>query len=292
MHVVPGQVSLAVGVPGQVDPGITGRRRQVGRRRGRKGIGPAAAAPVVQAVHPLGMIDERVAIALEHEHDLVAVELAGVHRILEMPLEEHRAHAHVGHGLVVAGVAAVDQALVVGHDQVGLGGTGDAVGATLVADIHVENGTSHIALAAAPGLPGALGERAGGPVGVAGVDPRASAAAIVDIGRVLGAAGVAVAERLVAAGAVVRGVGGEEMVAVGKGVVGGAVVGKTVRPGPAVLPVIGSDPAGNLGIARVLVEVDDPAGIARVFIGQVENVPGVGGRSGVGKAGVVVDHLV
>ncbi len=164
--------------------------------------------------------------------------------------------------------------------------------AALVADVHVEDRPRHVALAPAPGLPGALGEGALGPVGVARVDAGAAAAAVVEVGGVLRAAGVAGAVRLVRARAVVARVAQEEHVAVGVGIVVRVVVGKAVRLGPGVLAVVGAGAAGDLGVAGVLVDVDDVGGVVGILVRQIEDVPRVGGGGGIGKPHVVVDDVV
>ena len=69
------------------------------------------------------------------------------------------------------------------------------------------------------------------------------------------------------------------MMGVGVGVVVGAVVGEAVGLRPDVLAVVGADAARDLGVAGVLVEVDDVAGIVRILVRQVDDVPGVGDRS-------------
>ena len=238
------------------------------------------------------MIDEGIAVALKAEDDVVAPGFETVHRILFVPDEQVREDAHKGHGFILTGLEGIDENVVVGQTEIRLGDTGDAMDPALVANIHVEKCSGHIPSPTAPGLPGTGSERTGGPAGISGIGPGAPTSTVVKEGRFFRTAGVAETVGLVAAGAVVAGIGGEKVVTIRVGIVGRAIVGKTVGLRPTMLPVVGTDPAGDLRVAGVPIDIEDIPRVVGVLVRHIENVPGVGGRGGVGEAGVVVDDLV
>ncbi len=79
---------------------------------------------------------------------------------------------------------------------------------------------------------------------------------------------------------------------VGVGVVTSVIAGEPVALGPAVLAVVRAGPAGNLRVARVQVQVKNIAGLQRVLVGHIDDVPDIGGGRRVGETEVVVDDLV
>src|SRR5690606_19129662 len=217
---------------------------------------------------PLGVVDERIAVALEAVDDLVACALGLVRRIGAVPGQQRGQQAHVGRR---AG-GLDDAAAVVGEFQVRLG-LPAGVGAALVADGHVHHGTCHVALAVVPDLEAAaVAVRRTHPVAVAAA--AAAAMPAVGLGRARAAAAVAVGIRLVAAVGVVGGVGEVEHVRVGvRGVgqatvAGGRAEAERIRPG--VLAVVGQAASGAgaigaLGVAAVAVGIKDAAGVGRIL---------------------------
>ncbi len=284
---VAGQVGLGVVRPVQRDRAGACRRQQAGGRGGRRRVARAAIA-AEQAGHPLGVVDERVAVALVGVDRVVAGLFLGVDGIIEVPLQHGGQQAHVGRALVAAGVRGLDQRQGVREDQVGFGVPGDAVRAALVADVHVQQGARDVAAAVPPRLP--VGDVR--PVRPAGVDTRAAAHAVHQLRRVLGARAADHAVRLVAARRVVAVVADEQVVAVGVRVVGGAVVGEAVALGPDVLAVVVEVALTVLREAGVQVDVQHAPAVGRVGVGGLDHVPGVGGRRGVGDLQVVVDDGV
>jgi len=177
-----------------------------------------------------------------------------------------------------------EEALIVGELEIRLSVAGDPMVATFVANGHVEEGAGDVTAATRPGFPFTRC----GPVGLA-----RAAATVVEVGSLLHTARVvAVSERLVAARGVVAAVRGEQVVAVGVGVVSAVVIGETVRFGPRVLALVCSGSTGTLGVASVLVYVEDIVRIVGILVGQVEDIPGIDRRRGVRVEGVIVDHIV
>src|SRR5690606_4721957 len=182
-------------------------------------------------------------------------------------------------------------AAVVGELQVGLGLPGVHVLPALVADRHVHHRARHVALARIPRFErAAVAVRTLHPVRVA----RAAATAAAAVG--LGGARAAVAGRravgvgLVAAVAVVVGVGEVKHVGVGVRRVGQAQVAggraEAQRVGPAVLAVVGQPGAGAgaiaaLGVAAVAVGIEDVVRVGRVLVGDFQDRPGAGAAAAV-----------
>ncbi len=244
------------------DARVRVERVRVDRVDGGTGQGHLAhaAGPALEdRLHPLGMVDERVAVVLVGVDDVVAVPLAVAHGVLLVPLQQRRQDAHVGDRRIPTG--HLDQGGVVGQDQVGLGAI------ALEADVEVEQRARDIAPAADPGLPG--------DIAVAVVRARLAVVGrrrvrLRDVRHVV--VGIVVARRVVARIAEHQGM------AVGVGQVRGAIVREAVAVGPRVLAVVGPGAAADLHVGRVLVHVDDVGGVQRILVGQVEHVPGVGGR--------------
>ena len=65
------------------------------------------------------MVDERVAVPLRREDDLVSCPLDIVGRVLVVPFEQGRQDPHVG-GILRVRVVGDDQGAVVGQDEVRL----------------------------------------------------------------------------------------------------------------------------------------------------------------------------
>src|SRR5690606_26893719 len=81
-------------------------------------------------------------------------------------------------------------------------------------------------------------------------------------------------------------------VQVGVGEVGGTVVGETERVGPGVLAVVVGVAAAFLQVGRVAVDVGDRRRIVQVLVGEIQDIPTVGGAGGVRDLRVVVDQCV
>ena len=289
VHGVAGQVRVRVVGPVQVDRAGDGRRQQArGRRRGRRVARAAAAVVHEDAGHPLGVVDERVAVALVGVDRVVAGAFLVVDGIVQVPLQHRREQAHVGDAQVGAGVRALDQRQAVGQDQVGLGVAGHAVRAALVAHVHVQQGAGHVAAPVPPRLP--VGGVA--PVRPPGIGAAAAADAVHELRRVLGRRAADDAVRLVVAGRVVAVVADEQVVAVGVGVVARAVVGEAEALAPDVFAIVVEVARAVLREAGVQVHVQHAAAVGRVGVGGLDHDPGVGAGGRVGDLGVVVDRRV
>ena len=62
------------------------------------------------------MIDERIAIVLKAEHNVVANLFQCIHWVLGVPLQQCAQQAHVRERLVLPRVAGVDERFIVGQD--------------------------------------------------------------------------------------------------------------------------------------------------------------------------------
>src|SRR5690606_13588359 len=118
-------------------PGRSGRVCPVGAAQ-VSACARSGARALVDAGRPFGMVDEGIAVALPGLDRVVAQAFGLVHGILLVPLQQHREQPHVGDRSIAAG--AGHQRRVVGQAQVGFGGAGGAVGAALVAHVHVQHG--------------------------------------------------------------------------------------------------------------------------------------------------------
>ena len=248
-----------------------------------------AAPAFVHTRHPLGVVDEGVPVALELEDQIVAGRLGVIHGVFVVPEEQVGEHAHVAHGLVVAGVAGADELLVVAEHQIRLGVPADPVGSSFVAQVRVQQGPGDVPPARQPHLP-----RASLVVALSPVRPARILAgpAPVRQHRLLLAARVAVAEGGVSTRRVVRGVSDEEHVAVRVGVVANSVIREPIRAGPGVLSVVQVVAAPRFGVGGAQVQRQDIVRRCRVLFGQLQDVPGVRRVRRVGVAPVIVDRDV
>lgn len=152
-------------------------------------------SPTKDHADPLGMIDERVPVALQEEHDGVAATFKVVHGVLLMPFKQDGKQPHERDATLFPNIPRRDFADIEGKLEIGLEVT-VRVSATLVPDVHVEHRTGNVATTANPRLPH-VGERVVGTVRLVGQ----SAAATHVFKRRLAYVGVGIglAVRLVAA---------------------------------------------------------------------------------------------
>ena len=281
------QVRLEIVVPVELHR-TAGRERlkPAGRRWNPPAPVPAPALRCKEAVDPFWMIDEGIAIALMACDYIVSRLLAGVHGVGCVPCEQIREPPHVGEGCV--GPAGHHERIVVGQDQVGFENTCSAMGAPLVANIHIEERTGHVPSASGPGFPDARGR----PTRLAGIHPASAADTSIGHRGALGATHIAPAVELIAPRTVVALVGEKQMVAIGVRIVATSVSGEPIGFGPAVLPVVSAAAATEFGETGVPVDVENLRSVERILIRHLENVPSIRRAGRVREAPMIVDHLV
>ena len=160
-------------------------------------------------------------------------------------------------------------------------GAGVRVAAPLVPDVHVELRPGEVPAPVVPDLV----DGPVVPVRISRVDAAPAAEAVVQLGHVLRTSGGARPERLVASASVVVRVRRKEVMAV-RVLRGGRRVVESVGVRPGVLTVVRSGEGGRLQERVIPVDVQNRVGVVRIFVRDVQDVPDVGGRAGIGVADV------
>ena len=130
---------------------------------------------VEHARNPFGVVDKRVAVTLECPDNIVAASFAIVYGILLVPGEQGGESPHVCSTGGVVAAAGLNQAGIVGENQVGLQKASRTMSAAFKSNIQVELSTGDIAASMIPYLVSIRSR----PVGIAGIAATDTPKAIV-----------------------------------------------------------------------------------------------------------------